>query len=297
MKNNVREDVSSVSKMLFNRIRSGYKQHAIIKFIGDTGLGKSYALLGILERISFLMENHFGGCAEDYFNIDNVAIITQDEIKRVVRRFKKHGIYDFDDFGAGANARRAMTDENIILNDIVSTFRPNENILGMTVPKNRMIDVVQRELAHYNVEMSDPFFNIGFSTGTLFIPEETSYGTINTYPIWNNQIYKRHVFCKPSDKLLKEYDERREEISKEHEVESISVYGLKTETKRRKTIADAEKVGIKVFDTRNKKEAIDNSNIHLNESDIDSSLISKPPISDISNIMRKKFIVNNKHDT
>ena len=105
MKANVREDISSISKMLFNRVTSPYKQHAIIKFIGDTGTGKSYTLLGILEKASILLENHYGGSREDYFNIDNVAIITAEEIKRVVKRFKKFGLYDFDDFGVGANSR------------------------------------------------------------------------------------------------------------------------------------------------------------------------------------------------
>ena len=91
MKSNVREDVSSISKMLFSRVAMPYKQHAIVKFTGDTGLGKSYAILGVLEKTSILISEKFGGSPEDYFNIDNVAIITQEEVRRVAGRFKKHG--------------------------------------------------------------------------------------------------------------------------------------------------------------------------------------------------------------
>jgi hypothetical protein len=283
MKANVREDISSISKMLYNRVTSPYKQHAIIKFTGDTGLGKSYALLGCLEKVSFMMVDKFGGDAEDYFNIDNVAIITPEEVRRVAKRFKKHGIYDLDDIGVAANARRAMSDDNILLNDIVSTFRPNENILGMTVPKKRMIDVVQRELAHYNIEMSDPFFEKGFSTGTLYIPQESDYGIINTYPIWNGKIYMRHVFSLPSKKLIAEYDERRDRIAKELETDNVSMYGLKSETKKMKAIADAQKYGIvcdvpQSIKNRNQNEikAIEKKNGDDDIGDIDLSGIMKP---------------------
>lgn len=247
MKANVREDVSSISRMLFDRVTSPYKQHAIIKFTGDTGTGKSYTLLGVLEKISIMMAEKLGGSKEDYFNIDNVAIITQEEVRRVSKRFKRLGIYDFDDIEVAANARRSMSDDNILLNDIIATFRPNQNVLGLTFPKNRMLDVVQRELAHYIVEMHNPFFEKGYATGTLYIPEESGYGGIvNTYPIWNNKIFKRHVFSLPSKRLAEEYDEKRALISKELERVNVSMYGLKTETKRMKTLLNAQKVGIDV---------------------------------------------------
>ena len=297
MKSNVREDISSISRMLFNKAVKP-KQHAIIKFTGDTGTGKSYSMLGSFEKASILLENHYGGSREDYFNIDNVAIITQEEVRRVAKRFKKYGIFGLDDIGVGANARRAMSDDNILLNDIVSTFRPNQNILGLTVPKNRMVDVVQRELAHYNIEMSDPFFDKGYASGTLYIPQETEYGVVNTYPVWNGKIYKRHIFSMPSKRLADEYDERRELISKELEMDNVSMFGLKSETKKMKAITTAQKLGIvcdvpNSIKNRNQNElkSINNS---INNS-VNSSIERKNGNSDddigdidLSGIMRPK---------
>lgn len=208
----VEPDLASVSTMIAKKIASPYKQHVTMMTVGRTGSGKSYAMLNLCEQLAIKLAKLLGGEPEDYFTIDNVAIITKEDLIRVVKSFKKYGIYLLDDIGVGWNARDYKKEGNIIMNDIIQTFRPNSNFLGMSLPDSFLIDKVPRSLVHYFMEMDTTYFEKEITIGKLFkvIRKPRTGDTYFEYPL-NGAKYVRYSFGMPSLELRQEYDKRRDE--------------------------------------------------------------------------------------
>lgn len=198
-----------------NRICSENKQHATAIAIGRTGSGKSYAMMKVCEDLSRFVADRVGGDPQDYFNIDHMAVISLDEVKRVVHLFdQKHGIFILDDIGVGYNARKFSSEGNQIMNDILQTFRPNENFLGMTVPSQENIDKVGRNLQHYFIEMQNPLYKYGLSVAKVFrvVRDTRNNKTLYKYLVDKDGCkVVRILFPLPSNELCSAYDKKRNE--------------------------------------------------------------------------------------
>jgi len=156
-----------MGKLLGDIIGSKHNQHCLMAIIGRTGSGKSSAAIQIAHETAKYMSSLNGHKPEYFFNIDHVAIITEDEIIRVMKGIKKHGIYILDDIGVGWNSRKWQSKANVIMNNIIQTFRTWNNLLILTVPDDENIDKVPRNSLRYRIDMKEANFDNGFSLGAM----------------------------------------------------------------------------------------------------------------------------------
>jgi len=212
-----------MGKLLGDIIGSKHNQHCLMAIIGRTGSGKSSAAIQIAHETAKYMATLNSHKAEYYFNIDHVAIIIEDEITRVMKHTKKHGIYILDDIGVGYNSRLWQSKANIIMNDIIQTFRTQNNLMILTVPDPTFIDKVPRSSLRYQINMKDANFDMGYSLGAMqeLKRDYKSGKNIYPYPTSEGCKYVRVKFERPPSFLADEYEIRRETIQAKMQADNI----------------------------------------------------------------------------
>lgn len=193
---------------------SEFKQSINQLTTGPTGAGKSYMNLSLAESISIELAAIRGGKPRDYFNIDHVAIMTSDELRRVMlNELKPHSCVMLDDIGTSLNARKYAAKQNIIFNDIFQTFRTENVFLSLSTPNSSLLDKVPRTLVGYLFEMQPPKFKQGYSVAKVFQmkPMSRFNKTYHLYLHDGSAKIFRVYFPKPSERLCKQYDRKREE--------------------------------------------------------------------------------------
>lgn len=208
-------DIEQLALYFAKIMTSPHNQHAIVMFVGQAGTGKSWAATQLaVEVAKKVSERLKEGTPDDYFSFkETFATINRDEVKRVMTKPKKHAVILLDDIGVGWNARKYKDEFNIFLNDIIQTFRPNHNLVIMTMQASFLIDKVPRSLAHYLIEMDAAHFDEGFSLAKVFkINLKHRLGKLY-YPYLSvgSVRYYRHIFRMPPPKLMKEYEKIRAE--------------------------------------------------------------------------------------
>lgn len=226
-------------RMIAEIITSPDNQHVTMMITATTGAGKSYAGIAIAERVSQIVAEIKGGKAEDYFSIDNIAVITQDEILRVMLRMnnQKFMCFGFDDIGAvGWNARDFMQTFNQQLNSIFQTFRTQNNFLYLTLPNDMLIDIVPRSLTKYQMKISASHFEYGYVEAKVFKPIKDSklpHGRIEPFlQDLEGRKIKRHIIFRPSKILTDEYDKRRAKIESKNTGMTIDDMMLSIESEK-----------------------------------------------------------------
>lgn len=208
-------DIEELATFLAKRITSKHNQHAIVLFVGSAGKGKSWAAValarGVARRVAEMLRK---GEPEDYFNFkDTFATISKDEVKRVMTKPKKHAILLLDDVAAEAmNARKFRERDNIDFNSILTTFRPNHNLVIMTTQAGFLIDVVPRSLSHMIIEMEQAYFDYGFTIAKVKeVVYDHHHGELHfPYIQAGGQKYIRHIFHAPPTEVMDEYERMRE---------------------------------------------------------------------------------------
>jgi hypothetical protein len=213
-----------MGKMLGDIISSQHNQHCLMAIIGRTGSGKSSAAIQIAHETAKYMATFNSHPPEYYFNIDHMAIISEDEIIRVMSGIKKQGIYILDDIGVGWNSRKWQSKANIVMNNIIQTFRTWNNLLILTVPDDENIDKVPRNSLRYRIDMKDANFDMGYSLGAM---QELSrnYKTKKNffpYPKEKGVKYVRVKFVRPPPFLIDEYELRRAAIQAKMQEDNIA---------------------------------------------------------------------------
>ena len=213
-----------MGKMLGDLIGSKHNQHCLMAIIGRTGSGKSSAALQIAHETAKYMSSLNGHSPDYFFNIDHVAIITEDEIIRVMKDVKKHGIYILDDIGVGWNSRKWNSKANIIMNNIIQTFRTWNNLLILTVPDDENIDKVPRNSLRYRIDMKEANFDNGFSLGAMQEMKRSFKHKKNyfPYPTHEGKKYIRVEFNRPPAHIADEYERRREAIQAQMQADNIA---------------------------------------------------------------------------
>ena len=230
------------------KLVSSNKQHIIALFEGPTGYGKSYAAIYLAWSVSVYLADTRGGVPEDYFTIDNVAIITPDEVLRVAKDMKLHGIYILDDIGVGLSSRKWNQKSNEVINNILMTFRTLNNLLVMTVPNKSMIDKNARRLTHNKIVMTSQLFKHGLTFGKVS-KVKYQYHKDNDqayYPFYDvgGKFYNLVAFEMPPQHLIEEYDKRRKAIEEQNrnetlnELEEISVSAKNKEVIEKVTVKE-----------------------------------------------------------
>lgn len=225
------KDVKSLSfaEIICDKICTGFNQHAIIMIEGKTGTGKSNAALDLAFNVSLFMADRLGGKPEDYFTTENIAILTGEEVIKIAKNIKQHGIYILDDIGAeGLNARNWQSDINAVMTKILQTFRTKENLLIMTVPDRGFVDKIARNLLHYKVVMHQAWFSRGITLAKLSTVKKqyAKDNGNNNYPFIRHKkiVYNYAVFKRAPKHLINEYEVKRHRIEEKMREDSIQEF-------------------------------------------------------------------------
>ena len=208
----------TMGELFGSRITSRHNQNCILNIVGKQGMGKSNAALYIATKTSEWIAQHKGGVPEDYFTIDNCAIMELDTIIPIVKNIdkKRYNIFILDDIGASYGARDYQNVVNKAFNKILQTFRDSNTLLILTMPDDFLIDKVPRKLAHYQIEMTTQVFHKNVSVGKLSQVKEIykAHKTIYPFVCEDGVKYTRCMFRLVEGSLHEEYNRRRTEIRK-----------------------------------------------------------------------------------
>jgi len=208
----------TMGELFGSKITSKHNQNCILNIVGKQGMGKSNAALYIATKTSEWIAQHKGGKPEDYFTIDNCAIMELDTIIPIVKNIdkKRYNIFILDDIGASYGARDYQNVVNKAFNKIIQTFRDSNTLVILTMPDDFLIDKVPRKLAHFQIEMTTQVFHKNVSIGKLSEVKEIykAHKTIYPFVCENGVKYTRCLFRLVEGPLHNEYERRRSEIRK-----------------------------------------------------------------------------------
>lgn len=217
MKNDEADDFD-LCKEIAQKITSKYNQHDTAIIVGDKGSGKSWAAIRIAYEVSVEVAKIKGGKPDDYFTFENIAIITKDEVLRVLKtRMNQYSVVIFDDIGVGWSNRDFATKFNKVMNGIYQTFRTRNVFLIMTVPDPTYIDKLPRLMLHYQMEVVDSYFHKGFVEVKVKESKKIIHMNKNIYPYVtrNGSRYPRHVVLTAPDHLTTPYEIARKKVEKD----------------------------------------------------------------------------------
>ena len=162
------EQVIHIEDIIGAPVASKHNQHAIVMIVGKTGEGKSRTALFAGYKVALYLAKQLGGHWKDYFNSENIAVMTTEEVIRVMKANSPKKVIILDDIGAAWNSRDWNSKGNKILNRIIMTFRNKNNLLILTLPDSFILDKVPRNLLHFHIEMFKQEFDQGFAIYKLF---------------------------------------------------------------------------------------------------------------------------------
>lgn len=205
--------------MIAETITSAHNQHATLMIYAPTGAGKSWAGMAIGEQVSRYVAEIKGGTPRDYFSPESIAIITQEEVIRLLETGfnKKYSVVGFDDIGVGWNSRDFMSKFNQSMNDIYQIFRTRNCFLYVTLPDPMLIDKVPRDMVKYILEIYSSKFEFGYVEGKLFKLEKSPRQGKKRHPYildFSDNRVVRQIIYTPSVEFVKDYEPRRMEIEK-----------------------------------------------------------------------------------
>lgn len=237
----------SISEIFADKICSGFNQNIVLIIEGPMGSGKSNAALDIAYRTSIEFAVRMGGVPEDYFTIENVAVISAEEVMRLADNLKPFNIYIMDDVAAhGIAARSWQSDTNKVLTGIMQTFRTNNNLLMLTAPSRAFLDKISRDVAHYKINMTANWFRRGLTLGKLSTVSKMYHkdGGNNVYPFirWKGVVANACYFNLPPTELRAAYEKHRTEIEEEIRKKSIKEFNENREIEAAKKRLAKDKV-------------------------------------------------------
>lgn len=208
-------------KHIAETITSSHNQHSTLLIWAPTGKGKSWAGLSIGECVSQYVAEIKGGIPSDYFNEENIAVISQDEVLRVLstKMDKKYSVIGFDDIGITWNSRDFMSQFNQNLNDIAQTVRTRNLFAYFTIPDPFLLDKVPRELIKYTMKVERSHFDLGYVECKIQEPVKNIQFGKKLTPFlldFDGNRIVRHIVFRPSQKLIDNYDARRSAIERQN---------------------------------------------------------------------------------
>ncbi len=223
------DGADSLSQYFANIITSRHNQHAMVKIVGRAGMGKSWAGIELATETAKCVAEKKGGDYTQYFNFkDNLACMSITEIERVMTNPRMYSIIFLDDIGVPLNSRKWQSDTNIKFNNIIQTFRPNHNLVIMTMQAGFLIDKVPRTIAGYEIEMISNDFNKGITIAKLneVVMKHKTGKIFYPYLYLNGMKYKRYIFDKPDKALTIEYEKMRAEQLDRMKKEELEPEGI-----------------------------------------------------------------------
>lgn len=215
--------IITMSEFFGEIVASPFNQHAIVIIEGKTGTGKSRAAMNIAYETAVYLASVLGGRREDYWTLDNTAIMSKSEVIRVMKSLKPKNIFILDDIGVSWSAREWQKKGNKIMNNIIQTFRSWNCIAILTIPDSENVDKIPRNYAHFKIEMLQQNFKQGFTIGRMIRQVKIHIDNVSLHPYikQDNIKYVRAVFENPPKEIYEEYEIRRKRIQEEMQKEDL----------------------------------------------------------------------------
>jgi hypothetical protein len=224
--NNLPVPESPFINLVAERITGRDKQDFRMIITGDTGEGKSYTAIYIAPRIAEAVAAIRGGTKDDYFSLDNCALLEDSEgINKVLKIAKKYQIIVIDDAGTAVGSRDFATVQNKNFNRLLATCRTQRWCLILTVPLKSHLDKQIRELVYVNARIYKSFHEGGFNILKMGKSKVLEYrGDKVIYPKFTFEGRKIDfwVAFSPDKQLAEEYDIRRDAAAQKLIAESIT---------------------------------------------------------------------------
>lgn len=206
-------EFETFAALLAKRITSKHNKDVRLLVVGEPGSGKSRTLLYLAYRLSEEVAHLKGGKPEDYFNIDNVGVITAEDIIDKMNNLHRYCIYILDDAGVAWDSRDFATRGNKNLNHILQTCRTANAAILISVPDPKLIDVqvTDRGLIQYWAEVSESLHDYGknlvkiFRLKRLFRAGKMLY----MHPRYSDNKIVRYEARNPPESIIHDYEEMR----------------------------------------------------------------------------------------
>ena len=198
----------SLVRYIHRRIRNN--KNFLATITGPTGSGKSWSALSMAELI------------DKDFTIDRVIFRAKDLMKLISNGNLKPGsVIVWDEAGIDLSNRNWQSVTNKMLNALLQTFRHKNFILFFTVPFHDFIDSSSRKLFHADFETQ----KINRNQSTVIIKPKLLQYNSNLAKWYRKYLkvqmngsiikIKRWAVPKPSDKIIKEYEEAKNKFTKD----------------------------------------------------------------------------------
>lgn len=204
------DQFETFAEHLAKRITGKHNKDVRLLVVGEPGSGKSRTLLYLAYRLSVEVAKIKGGKPEDYFTIDNVGVITAEDIIEKMQNLKKHCIYILDDAGVAWDSRDFASRGNKNLNHVLQTCRTANAAILISVPDPKLIDVqvTERGLIQYWAEVSESLHDWGKNLVKIFRLKRLfrSGRMLYMHPRYGDYKIVRYESLNPPEELIEEYE-------------------------------------------------------------------------------------------
>ena len=217
----------SIGKKFGKIVTSKSNQATSCMTVGPTGSSKSMSNISIGVNAALEIAKRTKGTWDDYFNLDNIAVVDKEEIFRVMEIEKKHSVKLLDDVGIAWGSRKWQSSMNTVFNDITQTMRTANEVLLITIPDTFLLDKIPRSLVHHFIEMerqSQANFDKGVAIGKFFqVVRKSKEGqTWYQYEAIQNRSYRRVIFKMGPAEIVGPYEAIRKSAAEKLKREAIA---------------------------------------------------------------------------
>lgn len=214
----INKDRFSLSAHFVDITCGKYNQDVMAVLSGKKGAGKSYSTITIAyncaKRTAIKLDNDVSKW-KDYFDVErNMAVMDSDKMVDILTSKEKHQVIISDDSGVVNGARKFMSEENQLINNVMVVNRTLNNIYLSSAPESKHIDRQARDLPEHQIDFirNRAGMATGFATCKYFekITNPKTSESYYQYPYWRNMKILRCVIEKPPKELSDEYDRLRE---------------------------------------------------------------------------------------
>lgn len=196
----------SIIRYIHRRINNN--KNFLATITGPTGSGKSWTALSIAEL------------TDQDFTVDNIIFKAKDLMKLINSGNLKAGsVIIWDEAGIDLSNRNWQSLTNKLLNALFQTFRHKQFVLLFTVPYHDFVDSSTRKLFHADFETQ----RINRAEEEVIIKPKLLQYNPNMQKWYRKYLkvwtpkgvikIKRWAVPKPSDKLIKEYEQRKNQFT------------------------------------------------------------------------------------